>query len=143
MGFLFAITCPQNLPREGTISYKNEMIENEAYRVYDNLVREYENGNITRSEYENLLVLCKDVVNELSKDTDIQERLVDIMGNEVLLTAEERGIVKGIEQGIAQGVFSTNLNNITSAMTSLGKSFDEVCSILNIQDREKYRSHIK
>lgn len=126
---------------------KYEMIENEAYKVYDCLVKAYENTCISSIEYENLLILCKDVVSELSKSTDINERLINIMGNEVLLTAEERGIVKGIEQGVKQGIekgaFDSTLNLIKNAMESFNISFDEVCDKLKIKDREKYKSFIK
>ena len=62
-------------------------------------------------------------------------RLVDIMGNEILLTAEERGEVKG--------AFKMALENIKNAMESFALSFDEVCDKLKIKDREQYRSYIK
>lgn len=74
---------------------KYELIESEAFKVYDNIVKAYENGNLTKTECENIIVLCKDVINEMSKNTNIHERLVKTMGNEILLTAEERGVVKG------------------------------------------------
>ena len=72
------------------------------------------------------------------------------MGNEVLLTLEERGILKGIEkgreevraEGRAQGEFNMALNVINNAISSLNLTFDEVCDKLGIKDKEKYRSYI-
>lgn len=121
---------------------KYELIENEAHKVYDIIVSEYEKGNLTKTECENILVICKDVVSVISKNTEIHERLVNTMGNEILLTAEERGIVKGIEQGIEQGAFNMALENIKNAMQSFSLSFDEVCDKLMIKDKEKYRKFI-
>lgn len=122
---------------------KYDLIEKEAGKVYDNIVNAYDNGNLTKTECENIIVLCKDVVNEMSKNTDIQERLVTTMGNEILLTAEERGIVIGIEQGIEKGAFTMALENIKNAMDSFCLSFDDVCDKLKIQDKEKYRQYIE
>lgn len=110
--------------------------------MYDFIVSEYEKGNLTKTECENILVICKDVVSVISKNTEIHERLVNTMGNEILLTAEERGIVKGIEQGIEQGAFNMALENIKNAMQSFSLSFDEVCDKLMIKDKEKYRKFI-
>lgn len=70
-------------------------------------------------------------------------RLVTTMGNEILLTAEERGIVIGIEQGIEKGAFAMALENIKNAMDSFCLSFDDVCDKLKIQDKEKYRQYIE
>ena len=72
------------------------------------------------------------------------------MGNEVLLTLEERGILKGIEkgreegraEGRAQGEFNMALNVINNAISSLNLTFDEVCDKLGINDKEKYRNYI-
>lgn len=121
---------------------KYDLIEKEASKVYDSIVQAYELGNINKTEYENITVLCKDVVIEISRDTDIHERLVNTMGNEILLTAEERGIVKGIEKGIEKGSFNMALENIINAMEAFSLSFDEVCDKLKIQDKEKYRKCI-
>ena len=117
---------------------KYELIENEAYKVYDIIIKAYENGNLTKTECENILVICKDVVSIISRNTEIHERLVNTMGNEILLTAEERGIVKGIEQG----AYNTTIEFIKKAMKSFSLSFDDACDKLMINDKEKYRGHI-
>ena len=54
--------------------------------------------------------LCEDVVITLSNNTDIKERLVNVMGTEVLLTAEERGEDK--------------LGTLISKLISLGRTDD-------------------
>lgn len=118
---------------------KYDLIENETNKVYDTIVDAYEDGKITKTECENILVICKDVISVISKNTEIHERLVKTMGNEILLTAEERGIAKGIEQG----AFNMALENIKNAMKSFSLSFDEVCDKLMIEDKEKYRGCIK
>ena len=102
---------------------KYELIEKEANSVYYTITKAHETGELTRTEYENLLVLCKDIVDEISRSTDINERLVEIMGNEILLTAEERGIAKGIEKGIEQSTIVL----IKSLMDSYKIPFDEAC----------------
>ena len=134
---------------------KYDYIEQEAQRVYQTLEKAYDSDALTEIEYTNILLLCKDVVEILSQKTDIQERLVEIMGNEILLTAEERGEVRGIEIGkeigktIGQeigktiGAFDMALENIKNAMESFTLSFDEVCDKLKINDREQYRNYIK
>ena len=106
--------------------------------MYDELVAAYDRHCLTRTEYENILLLCKDVVAEISRDTSIQERLVTIMGTEVLLTAEERGVVKGIQQGIEQD----RLELIRNLMKTTNVSFDMACNNLLIDDREKFRDLI-
>ncbi len=65
--------------------------------IYDNLTDAYGKARITKIEYENIITLCIDVVSEITKDVKFRERLVNIMGNEVLLTAEERGLDKGLK----------------------------------------------
>ena len=74
---------------------KYDAIENEAHKVYDKLINAYSIGEISKKELENIMQLCEDVVTELSNNTDIKERLVNVMGTEVLLTAEERGEQRG------------------------------------------------
>ena len=136
---------------------KFELIENEAHKVYDYLTDAYKNNSINLTEYGNILMLCRDVVSALCKDkenTENKERLINAMGNEVLLTLEERGILKGIEkgreegraegreEGRAQGEFNMALTVINNAISSLNLTFDEVCDKLGIKDKEKYRSYI-
>ena len=56
------------------------------------------------------------------------------MGNEVLKTAEERGEEKGI--------FKSKLEDIKNAMENGNLTFDKVCDLLGITNREQYRKHI-
>ena len=113
---------------------KYELIEKEVVKVYHSIIKAYEKGELNRTECENILVLGKDILDEISKSTIINRKLVNIMGNEILLTAEERGIEKG--------AFNMALNNIKNAMEAFGLSFDDVCDKLQIQDKEKYRRFI-
>ena len=79
---------------------KYELIENEARRVYDVIEYAYKVELIGMTEYENILSLCKNVINVICENTEIEERLVEAMGYDtVILTAEERGVIKGIKQG--------------------------------------------
>ncbi len=76
---------------------KFALIESEANNVYNVLTKAYNNNLISEKEYEDILTLCNDVVKEISKGSQLSERLVEIMGNEVLKTAEERGLDKGLK----------------------------------------------
>ena len=100
---------------------KYDTIENEAYKVYDKLVNAYDNGEISQIELENITQLCRDVVTELSRNTDIKERLVNIMGTEVLLTAEQRGMEKGallaVISCVKDGLFSAEIGAQRAGMT--------------------------
>jgi len=78
-------------------SSKFLLIENEANRVYNKLTKAYNDNLISEKEYEDVITLCNDVVKEISKGSQLTERLVEIMGNEVLKTAEERGLDKGLK----------------------------------------------
>lgn len=72
----------------------------------------------------------------ISEDTEIEERLVEAMGYDtVILTAEERGIIKGKKQGIEQGVLQTTIELIKNAMEIFALSFDEACVALKIKDK--------
>ena len=133
-----------NLPKKGKITYqkspfylmryehaikntpnKYDAIENEAHKVYDNLINAYNIGEISKTELENIMQLCKDVVTELSNNTDIKERLVNVMGTEVLLTAEERGEQRGEQRGkllamiscVKDGLFSAEIGAQRVGMT--------------------------
>lgn len=111
---------------------KYGLIENEARRVYDVIECAYKAGLIGMTEYENILSLCKNVIDVISKDTEIEERLVEAMGYDtVILTAEERGIVKA------------TVEHIKSLMEATKISFDEACNILNVRDKELYRNYIR
>lgn len=107
------------------------MVEKEANRVYIILKETYDDGIITKTEFEHVVTLCNDVVKEISKNSELNGKLVEIMGTEVLKTAEERGAEKG--------VFKATLENIKNAMESFKLSFDEACDGLKIKDREQYR----
>ena len=104
---------------------KYDAIENEAHKVYDNLINAYNIGEISKTELENIMQLCKDVVTELSNNTDIKERLVNVMGTEVLLTAEERGEQRGEQRGkllamiscVKDGLFSAEIGAQRVGMT--------------------------
>lgn len=76
---------------------KFTLIENEANHVYNKLTKAYNNKLLSEKEYEDIITLCNDVVKEMSKGSQLAERLVEIMGNEVLMTAEERGLDKGLK----------------------------------------------
>lgn len=129
---------------------KHTTVESEAQNVYDNLVSAYNNGKILKTELENIMFLCRKVVSEMSRETDIQKKLEDIMGTDILKTPEELGYARGLEQGLAQGreqglgqgEFIATLNNIKKFMSAYNISFDEVCKSLDILDKEKYRAHI-
>ena len=110
---------------------KYKLIEKEANRVYIILKESYDDGIITKTEFEHVVTLCNDVVKEISKNNELNGKLVEIMGTEVLKTAEERGAEKG--------VFKATLENIKNAMESFKLSFDEACDGLKIKDREQYR----
>ena len=55
------------------------------------------------------------------------------MGTEVLLTAEERGIVKGIEKGIE----STKIEDVRSLMETLKFSLEQALDALKITGDER------
>lgn len=82
--------------KNNTLS-KFMLIENDANRVYNKLTKAYNDKLISEKEYEDIITLCNDVVKEISKGCQLAERLVEIMGNEVLRTAEERGLDKGLK----------------------------------------------
>lgn len=48
----------------------------------------------------------------------------------------------GFDDGIEQGSFNTTITLIQNTIESLCISFDEVCDLLKIQDREQYRNHL-
>ena len=83
---------------------KYDIIENEAGRVYDILTKAYKSKRISLKEYEDIVILCHDVINEVGKTSQIKGRLVEKMGTEVLKTAEERGYDKGFDKGYDKGV---------------------------------------
>lgn len=103
-------------------SSKYLLIEKEAGRVYDVLTEAYENGIITRKEYEDILTLCNDVVQEIGKKSTIRERLVDAMGTGVLKTMEERGYDRGIIEGRNEGRNEERENGL-KALVNLLKDF--------------------
>ena len=109
---------------------KYDLIEKEFQRVYDYIINAYDDGRLTQKECANIAVLCIDVANEISRNTDIHERLVNTMGYEILLTAEERGEVK------------MAIHNIKNAMEAFSLSFDEVCDKLKLENKERYRKYM-
>lgn len=119
-------------------SKKFELIEKEAEKVFQVLTEAYNSRILSLTEYEHILTLCDDVVKEISQGSKIRERLVNVMGTEVLKTAEERGMERGIEKGF----FDATLKNIRNAMESLQLPFDKVCEILKIDDKEQFRKLI-
>lgn len=119
-------------------SSKFLLIENEANKVYNILTSAHDSGILSTKEYEDIITLSNDIVKEISKGSQLNERLVKIMGNEVLKTAEERGEERGIEKGI----FKATLENIRNAMESFKLSFDEACDGLKVRDREQYKKYI-
>ena len=58
-----------------------------------------------------------------------KKRLVNTMGTEILLTAEERGIVKGIE--------STKIEDVTSLMETLKLTLEQALDALKIVGDER------
>lgn len=104
-----------------------KMVENETEAVYNKLTDAYNNGILGQADYENMLELCKDVIQEISKNCQISERLVNTMRPGLLLTAEERGVVK------------TTTEMIKNAMKNGNMTFDQACDLLGIKDREWYR----
>ena len=82
---------------------KYDIIENEAGRVYDILTKAYKRKRISLKEYEDIVTLCHDVINEVGKSSQIKGKLVEKMGTEVLKTAEERGYDKGYDSGYDSG----------------------------------------
>ena len=108
---------------------KYELIEKEAGKVYDNIINAYDEGILTKTECENIILLCKDVVSEISKNTDIQERLVNTMGTEVLLTAEERGIEKG--------ALNTKIEAVKNLMKNMKWSVEQALDALSITGDER------
>lgn len=131
--FPFYLMRYEHAIRNNTES-KFAQVENEAYRVYDELTKAYNSRVLSQKEYEDIITLCNDVVKEISKDSQLKERLVEIMGNEIFKTAEERGEEKGI--------LKATLDYIKNAMVNGNMTFDQVCNLLGINDKEKYRSQI-
>lgn len=115
-------------------SSKYDVIVSETNQVYNVLTKARDDGNITQSEYEHIITLCNYVIDEISKGSEINRKLVNIMGTEVLKTMQEIGEEKGI--------IKATLSNIKNLMTNMNLSFDKACELLGVKDKEQYRNLI-
>lgn len=96
--------------------------------MYNKLTKAYDDKLLSRKEYEDIITLCNDVVKEKSKGSQLAERLVEIMGNEVLKTAEERGLDKGLK----------------ALVTSLKKHYDNFQSLnAEVISNEEFKDYTK
>ena len=125
---------------------KENLIESEVCRVYNELTRVYDANILTKRTYEKIMSLCNHVLKHISRNNENRERLMEVMGTGVLLSYEDigehNGRIKGRAEGRAEGRIDALLDSLRAVMKNGSMSFKEACKLLDINDPDKYRNLI-